>query len=111
MRNVLLATAVLVAAAALPAAPAGAQSRSQGFSSSSESSFASDFRRDDRRRDRRNRDSDVFIGEWPQQGDTAWRSNSFNDWWHDQPHRAYPAWMQRNQKCERMWWSGGDWRC
>ena len=69
---------------------------------------------DDRRRHgRRDRDGDgdVFIGEWPQQGDTAWRSDSFNDWWHDRPDRAYPRWMLSNQNCDRMWWGGGAWRC
>lgn len=67
-------------------------------------------RRDHRRR-HRDSDGDVFIGEWPQQGDTAWRSDSFNDWWHDRPDRAYPRWMLSNQNCDRMWWGGGAWRC
>src|SRR4030095_15325620 len=34
------------------------------------------------------------------QGDTVWRENSFNDWWHDRPDRAYPAWMRNNQNCD-----------
>lgn len=50
-------------------------------------------------------------GDREYQGDTAWRSNSFNDWWHDRPDRAFPRWMQSNQNCERMWSSGSGWRC
>ena len=71
------------------------------------------FDGDRRHHGRRTRDSDgdVFIGEWPQQGDTAWRSDSYNDWWHDRPDRAYPRWMLSNQNCDRMWWGGGAWRC
>lgn len=74
----------------------------------------------DRERHRRHRDRDgdfegaVFVGggwdgEW--QGDSAWRADSFNDWWHERPHRAFPRWMANNDGCQRMWWGGGDWRC
>ena len=48
---------------------------------------------------------------------SAWRSNGYNDWWHDQPWRSYPRWVQQQQQggagCppERMWQSGGVWRC
>ena len=45
------------------------------------------------------------------QGDSAQRHDSFNDWWHERPWRAYPAWVRNNQRCERLWWSGGGWRC
>jgi len=45
------------------------------------------------------------------EGDTLWRAESYNDWWHERPWRAYPAWMTRNQNCERMYWSGGGWTC
>jgi hypothetical protein len=63
-------------------------------------------------RDRRRRGNDtVLIYDRDFQGDTAWRSESFNDWWHDQPQRSYPRWMANNQGCERLWWSGGGWRC
>ncbi len=118
MRRLILATAASLAATAFLAvpAPAEAQSRgSPGFSASSggPSSIgdARFGRRDGDRRDRRrSRDGDIFIGEWPQQGDTAWRSESFNDWWHDNPSRAFPRWVQSGN-CERMWWSGGGWRC
>ena len=113
MRGFYLATAASFAATAL-AAPAQAQNRAgSGVSVRSGEAFDGSFRHDDRdrRRDRRrDRDSDLFIGEWPQQGDTAWRSDSFNDWWHDNPLRAFPRWVQ-NGSCERVWWSGGGWRC
>ena len=71
-------------------------------------------RRDHRDR-RRNRgfDNGVVFGEWDReyQGDTLWRPDSFNDWWHERPNRAFPRWMQNNQNCERQWWGGGTWRC
>ena len=41
----------------------------------------------------------------------GWASDSYNDWWHDRPDRAYPRWMSDNQDCKRLWWSGGGWRC
>lgn len=41
----------------------------------------------------------------------GWASDSYNDWWHDRPDRAYPRWMSINQECERKWWSGSGWRC
>ena len=63
-------------------------------------------------RDRRDRRGDsILIYDRDYQGDTAWRSGSFNDWWHNRPDRAFPRWMQNNENCERMWWSGGGWRC
>lgn len=45
--------------------------------------------------------------------DRSWASDSFNDWWHDRPDRAYPRWVWHNHDCseDRMWWSGGGWRC
>jgi hypothetical protein len=111
MRKLLLATAASLAAITLAApVPAEAQSRAgTSFSVSTGQSFVGDFR-GDRRDRRRDRDGDVFIGEWPQQGDTAWRPESFNDWWHDNPSRAFPRWVQTGN-CDRVWWSGGGWRC
>lgn len=41
----------------------------------------------------------------------SWEPDSYNDWWHDRPERAFPRWMSHNQNCERLWWSGGGWRC
>ncbi len=65
------------------------------------------------RRDRRNRGNDGFAyyGDREYQGDTTWRADSFNDWWHSRPDRNLPRWVSSNQNCERMWWSGGGWRC
>jgi hypothetical protein len=37
--------------------------------------------------------------------------DKWNDWWHERPERAFPRWMSRNQDCQRLWWSGGGWRC
>ena len=72
-----------------------------------------DFRRDDRDHDRgdERNGGDVFFAYREYQGDTLWRPESFNDWWHERPNRAYPAWMARNRNCEREYWSGGGWRC
>lgn len=50
-------------------------------------------------------------GEWALYNNRSWESDSYNDWWHDRPDRAYPRWMQNNQNCDRMWWGGGVWRC
>ena len=61
---------------------------------------------------RRHRGDDgVLIYDRDYQGDTAWRSDSFNDWWHDRPERAYPRWMLSNQDCERQWYQGNVLRC
>jgi hypothetical protein len=45
--------------------------------------------------------------------DRSWQSDSFNDWWHDRPDRAYPRWVWHNRGCseDRMWSSGAGWRC
>jgi hypothetical protein len=44
----------------------------------------------------------------------SWDSDSYNDWWHDRPDRAFPRWVQQQKEtCEpdRMWWSGSGWHC
>jgi hypothetical protein len=43
----------------------------------------------------------------------SWDSDSFNDWWHDRPDRAFPRWVRHNRNCtpDRMWWSGSGWHC
>ena len=68
-----------------------------------------DRHRGDRRRDR-GFDGPVYIDR-EYQGDSAWRSDGFNDWWHERPHRSLPRWVQNNDDCQRVWWSGGGWRC
>src|SRR4051794_27690477 len=76
--------------------------------------FRSDLCRDrrDRNGDRQRRDfcrSDVVMdwygGEWALYNNRSWNSDSYNDWWHDQPWRAYPAWTRHNQDCQRQWFS------
>lgn len=53
----------------------------------------------------------VIVEDRDYRGDTGWRSDGFNDWWHDQPHRNRPAWVTVNQSCDRQYWMGGSWRC
>lgn len=123
MRTLLLGFAA-AAAAAVAAAPAAGQSGGAGdalggtqFSEGSSVAQHPDGRRDDRRHRRHRRGGDTVVvmdwngGEWARYNNQSWRSESYNDWWHDRPDRAYPRWMQNNQKCERIWWGGGGWRC
>lgn len=128
MRNLLLATAALLAAAAIPASPAQAQSsgsaafagvsshRHGGSSVRIHNGFVSGP--GDRQGRRHGRfDDDAAIGTWYEGGEWAlynnrtWEPDSYNDWWHDRPDRAFPRWMANNGGCQRMWWSGGGWRC
>lgn len=68
--------------------------------------------RGDRRRDRNDFDGVVYYDDYHEyQGDSAWKSDSFNDWWHDRPDRAYPRWVANNQNCERKWFAGDTLRC
>lgn len=116
MRTLLLAIAALTIAAPVPAA---AQSgTSLQFSARSGSghhgSGFGDHRGSDRRDGRRHRggDSVVYYDDYREyQGDSAWKSDSFNDWWHDRPDRAYPRWVTNNQNCERKWFAGDTLRC
>ena len=50
-------------------------------------------------------------GEWARHNNQAFQSGSYNDWWHDRPDRAYPAWMRNNQNCQRQWYAGNTLRC
>jgi len=66
----------------------------------------------DGRGDRGNFDGVVYYDDYREyQGDSAWKSDSFNDWWHDRPDRAYPRWVTANQNCERQWYAGDTLRC
>lgn len=58
-----------------------------------------------------NDEGTVLVYDRDYEGDSAWRSNSFNDWWHDRPDRAYPHWMMSNQNCEKQWFQGDVLRC
>jgi hypothetical protein len=126
MRTLLLGLAVPLAAAAASAAPAGAQSFAadsdgRSFEFRDQPRFDRDFRRDHRRdrdhRRRHRRGDTVVIGDlgwndgWALYNNRSWQSDSYNDWWHDRPDRAYPRWVHHNRNCERVWWSGGGWRC
>lgn len=132
MSNGLLPSALVVAAIPLPSLPAQAQRwsdpaflaaanvsvhRSGPPSSNVSSQGHRIFTQGPApaRQHHRGRDGDfggggVYYDSWEWQGDTAWRPNSYNDWWHESP-RSFPRWMQSNQDCQRLWWSGGGWRC
>jgi len=63
--------------------------------------------------DLRHQHGDSFAGwyDHPVDVNRSWEADSYNDWWHDRPDRAYPRWMTHNENCDRIWWSGGGWRC
>jgi hypothetical protein len=50
-------------------------------------------------------------GQWALYNNRTFASDSYNDWWHDRPDRAYPAWMRNNKNCERQWYAGSTLRC
>jgi hypothetical protein len=55
-------------------------------------------------------------GSWALYNNRSWEPNSYNDWWHDRPDRAYPRWVTEQRMrgtCDpdRMWWSGSGWHC
>jgi hypothetical protein len=55
-------------------------------------------------------------GEWALYNNRSWAADSYNDWWHDRPDRAFPRWVQEQQTrgtCDpsRVWWSGSGWHC
>lgn len=114
MRALLLVTAASLAAIALPVTSAqaeGGSKRGITFVSGGSPHHGGVGHRDGRRH--RGDDDSVFAYDYYReyQGDTVWRSDSFNDWWHDRPDRAYPAWVRNNQNCERKWWGGESLRC
>ena len=118
MRAILLAASATLAALTA-AAPAQAQNSTAGafvgvpaVNIHRGGGQFGDFRRDfDRRRHHRGNDTGYVYLDREYQGDTVWKSDSFNDWWHDRPDRSMPRWMMNNQNCQRLWWSGGSWRC
>ncbi len=111
MRNLLLATAVVLAAAATPA-----QAQSAGGRTSISVNHGFDGHGNQGGHRDRRPDNAVEVGTWYEGGEWAlynnrsFQSDSYNDWWHDRPDRAFPRWVQSG-KCERLWWSGGGWRC
>ena len=120
MRTGYLATAAVAAALTLSAAPAAAQ-----FAGPPMGSQAAGVRLGDHCRDGRCGRTNIGIGvdlssyyggEWALYNNRSWNADSYNDWWHERPERAYPRWVrqqQRSGQCteDRMWWSGSGWRC
>jgi hypothetical protein len=126
MRTLSIGLGVIAAVAALSAGPASAQnfSPSSGWSPPALHSQGGDMVRGDRRdgwrgdghRRWRDRRGALVVrnytgGEWALYNNRSWESDSYNDWWHDRPARAFPRWMRHNRNCERMYWSGGGWTC
>lgn len=50
-------------------------------------------------------------GMWALYNNRSWEADGYNDWFHDQPNRALPRWVQNNRDCKRIYWSGGGWTC
>ena len=123
MRAVLIPAAASIAAAALFASPAAAQIGGDAAAAANASGVmvhrglgTGDGNKHDRPGHRR--PGVVVVGgpwvsneAWALYNNRSWEPESFNDWWHERPWRAYPRWMQANQQCDRMWWGGGVWRC
>ena len=125
MRVVLLGLAAASAAALVAVVPANAQAFTDQGTAHHQSGFpravsppgpfmSGDFRhhRGDRHHRRgRNEVIDAGWGWYDPNINRSWDSDSFNDWWHDRPDRAYPRWVSHNDNCERMFWVGEGWRC
>jgi hypothetical protein len=119
MTKVLLAAAIGIAAVAV-SVPAAAQDfrdshhdRSSGHFASGESTCGTSMGRHGGRGGVRCGDvvMDVYGGEWALYNNRSWDPDSYNDWWHDRPNRAYPHWMTMNQDCQRRWYAGDVLRC
>lgn len=52
-----------------------------------------------------------YEGDWAYANNRSWESDSYNDWWHEEPWRAYPHWMMNNQGCARQWYAADTLRC
>ena len=122
MRAVLILAAASLAAIALPAAAAEAQAfaagAGPGVSGGQFGNVASGPRDGPGHHLRRHRRGNVVVvgdggwnDAWALYNNRSFEPDSYNDWWHDRPDRAFPRWMQNNQNCERIWWGGGGWRC
>jgi hypothetical protein len=129
MARYILAAAASIAAIAVAAAPAAAQPMPGHSPVAGAAGQAGDGPRIHRGRggdsgrhrgDRHRRGREVVVVSgspwfnnegWALYNNRNWQPESFNDWWHERPSRAYPRWLQNNQNCDRMWWGGGVWRC
>ena len=118
MSRLLLASAACLVATAAPAQAQFASGRPIPFVSPPQSQFGVSIHRGfPGDRDRRRRGDTVVVGGygwsegWALYNNRSFAPDSYNDWWHDSPDRSFPRWMQDNGKCQRVWWSGGGWRC
>jgi hypothetical protein len=138
MRPYLLGVAAAAAAIAFPAAPASADSSSAPFAAfGSAPAFSQNqggipvrihrgtgVRHDNGDRDRHRRHrrggGDTIVlddgfgwygDQWARWNNRTFESDSYNDWWHDQPWRSYPRWTSQNLGCDRPWYSGDVLRC
>lgn len=121
MTRMLLSAATCIAALGATAAPAQAQMASGfarietghhgRFANGAESCFSGG--REVRHHSDRCGESFIgyYGGEWALYNNRSWNSDSYNDWWHDRPDRAYPAWMRHNQDCQRPWFAGNTLTC
>jgi hypothetical protein len=50
-------------------------------------------------------------GEWAHYNNQTFNSNSYNDWWHEQPSHSQPAWVRNNQDCARPYFQGNVLTC
>lgn len=64
-----------------------------------------------RRRSNEGLITDWYGADWAYANNQGWESDSYNDWWHDQPWRAYPHWTMHNEGCARQWYAGDTLRC
>ena len=127
-----LVASALAAALILPTAPAAAQhavgigipnaTSPDSMGAAATPRFGCQSGRDrhhGRRSARSGCDSGGWIydsSEWALYNNRSWEPDSYNDWWHDRPDRAFPRWVQEQRArgtCDpdRMWWSGSGWHC
>ena len=119
--------AAALAVALIPVSPAPAEvSNGVAIHRGSDGGHG-DWRRGDHRRNRhdpfhvveeggfdRRARTDVIMetygGEWALYNNRTFESDSYNDWWHDQPMRSFPRWVTSGM-CERQWYSADTLRC
>lgn len=111
---------IVIAVAIVPSVPAATAqqreqiARSQHWDGHGSDQVWVDDRRYDRRRRQHNDTDTVLLGPSPDwDGNRSFDPDRWNDWWHERPNRAYPRWVQQQteERCDRMWWGGGVWRC
>jgi hypothetical protein len=50
-------------------------------------------------------------GEWAHYNNQTFNSNSYNDWWHEQPSHSQPAWIRNNSDCAKPYFQGNVLTC